>query len=109
VLSDLDASSSRVRHALTLMIASVGETLQADAAMRGRLDAAVEAVVAEALPWRAELIRFITEVVRRWEPRSFSDRIEVAVGADLQYIRMNGTIVGGLVGGVLYALSLLAR
>jgi uncharacterized membrane-anchored protein YjiN (DUF445 family) len=48
-------------------------------------------------------------VVRRWEPRAFSDRIEVAVGADLQYIRMNGTVVGGLVGGLLYALSLLAR
>jgi uncharacterized membrane-anchored protein YjiN (DUF445 family) len=108
-LRDLAAPSSRLRQALTLMIVSLGETLQADAAMRARLDAALEAMVAEALPWRAELIRFVTEVVRRWEPRSFSDRIEAAVGADLQYIRMNGTIVGGLVGGALYALSLLAR
>ena len=47
------------------------------------------------LPWRSELIRFVTAVVRRWEPRSFSDRIEAVVGADLQYIRMNGTVVGG--------------
>ena len=46
--------------------------------------------------------------MRKWEPRTFSDRIEAAVGADLQYIRMNGTIVGGLVGGALYLLSLLA-
>jgi uncharacterized membrane-anchored protein YjiN (DUF445 family) len=69
----------------------------------------IEAVAVEALPWRAELIRFVGEVVRRWEPRTFSDRIEVAVGPDLQYIRMNGTIVGGLVGGVLYLLSLLAK
>ena len=109
VLSDLASSSSRLRRTLALAIASIGETLGNDAAMRGRLDAAIEALLAEALPWRGELIRFVAEVVRKWEPAGFSDRIEMAVGADLQYIRMNGTIVGGLVGGGLFLLSLLAR
>ena len=109
VLADLAAPSSRVRRALALTIASVGETLRADAGMRERLDAALEAALVEALPWRGELIRIVAEVVRKWEPRAFSDRIELAVGADLQYIRMNGTIVGGLVGGGLYLLSLLAH
>jgi uncharacterized membrane-anchored protein YjiN (DUF445 family) len=107
-LADLAAPSSRVRRALALAIASVGETLRTDPGMRERLDAALEAILAEALPWRGELIRVVAEVVRKWEPRAFSDRIELAVGADLQYIRMNGTIVGGLVGGGLYLLSLLA-
>ena len=64
---------------------------------------------ADPLSRSPRLIRFVAAVVRQWEPRSFSDRIEAAVGADLQYIRMNGTIVGGLVGGALYLLSLLAR
>jgi uncharacterized membrane-anchored protein YjiN (DUF445 family) len=109
VLADLDSPSSRLRRTLALAIASIGETLGNDAAMRGRLDAAIEALLAEALPWRGELIRFVAEVVRKWEPAGFSDRIEMAVGADLQYIRMNGTIVGGLVGGGLFLLSLLAR
>jgi uncharacterized membrane-anchored protein YjiN (DUF445 family) len=108
VLGDLAAPSSRVRRGLALAIASVGETLRADPDMRERLDTALEAILAEALPWRGELIRIVAEVVRKWEPRAFSDRIELAVGADLQYIRMNGTIVGGLVGGALYLLSLLA-
>jgi uncharacterized membrane-anchored protein YjiN (DUF445 family) len=108
-LADLTAPSSRLRRALALAIASIGETLSTDAAMRARLDAMFEAVLAEALPWRGELIRFVAEVVRKWEPKGFSDRIEMAVGADLQYIRMNGTIVGGLVGGGLFLLSLLAR
>lgn len=107
-LADLAAPSSRLRRALALAIASIGETLMADAAMRERLDVAIEALLAEALPWREELIRFVAEVVRKWEPKGFSDRIEIAVGADLQYIRMNGTIVGGLVGGGLFLLSLLA-
>ncbi|HEX5455218.1 MAG TPA: DUF445 domain-containing protein [Stellaceae bacterium] len=105
---DLEATDGTGRRALTLMIASLGESLKSDPAMRERLDAAFEALAIEALPWRAELVRFVSEVVRRWEPRGFSDRIEMAVGADLQFIRINGTIVGGLVGGVLYLLSLLA-
>jgi uncharacterized membrane-anchored protein YjiN (DUF445 family) len=109
LLLDLQTPSSRLRRAIAIAIASVGETLSADAEMRERLDSTIEAVVAEALPWREEIIRFVAEVVRRWEPRTFSDRIEVAVGPDLQYIRMNGTIVGGLVGGGLYLLSLLAK
>jgi uncharacterized membrane-anchored protein YjiN (DUF445 family) len=106
---DLAGPSSRVRRALALAIDSVGEALAADADMRRRLDTAIEVVAVEVLPWRAELIRVVSEVVRRWEPRSFSDRIEAAVGADLQFIRINGTLVGGLVGGALYAISLLAR
>lgn len=109
LLADIEAPSSRLRRALALAISSIGETLGNDAAMRARLDAAIEDLLAEALPWRGELIRFVAEVVRKWEPKGFSDRIEMAVGADLQYIRMNGTIVGGLVGGALFLLSLLAR
>ncbi len=109
VLADLDAPSSRTRRALVMMILSLGDALKADAAMRERLDATLEAIVVEALPWRAELLRFVVEVVRRWEPHEFVNRIETAVGADLQYIRMNGALVGGLVGGGLYVLSLLAR
>ena len=108
-LADLAAPSSRLRRTLALAIASIGETLSSDIAMRERLDTAIEALLAEALPWREELIHFVAEVVRKWEPRGFSERIETAVGADLQYIRMNGTIVGGLVGGGLFLLSLLAR
>ena len=109
LLDDLAASPSRTRRALALAIGSVGEALTADAEMRDRLNTTIETIAVEALPWRAELIRFVTEVVRQWEPRSFSDRIEAAVGADLQFIRINGTIVGGVVGGGLYAISLLVR
>jgi len=109
LLHDLESPSPQLRRTIVLMIVSFGETLRTDAAMCERLDATIEAVVAEALPWRSELIRFVSTIVRRWEPRSFSDRIEAAVGADLQYIRMNGTVVGGLVGGALHLLAMSAQ
>ncbi|HEY1260919.1 MAG TPA: DUF445 domain-containing protein [Stellaceae bacterium] len=109
LLRDLESASSQTQRSLALVIGSVGEALRAEAAMRERLDATLEALVVETLPWRAELARFVTEVVRGWDVRSFSDRIEIAVGADLQFIRMNGTVVGGLVGGALFLISVLAR
>ena len=43
-------------------------------------------------------MRLVSETVRRWDARTVTDRIESAVGRDLQFIRLNGTLVGGLVG-----------
>ena len=99
LLRDLASPSPRLRRSLARIIAATGAALRYDPAIRERLDATLGALVVEALPWRAELVRFVGKVVRQSEPRSFSDRIELAVGADLQFIRMNGTVVGGLVGG----------
>jgi uncharacterized membrane-anchored protein YjiN (DUF445 family) len=49
------------------------------------------------------IVRVVSETVRRWDARTVSARIERAVGRDLQYIRFNGTLVGGLVGLALHA------
>ena len=46
---------------------------------------------------------FIGQVVANWDTATLVDRLELRVGKDLQYIRMNGTIVGFLIGGLLYA------
>ncbi|HWB48616.1 MAG TPA: DUF445 domain-containing protein [Stellaceae bacterium] len=105
LLAAMAGPSSRVERTVALMIASIGDTLRRDAEMRERIDGAVAALAVEALPWREEVIRFVRSVVHQWEPRSFAARLETAVGADLHYIRMNGTIVGGLVGGALYLVS----
>jgi len=45
--------------------------------------------------------------VRGWDAKTITDRLESAVGRDLQYIRINGTLVGGLVGLILHALNTL--
>ena len=74
--------------------------------MRERLNVWLdEAVRTGIVPWRREIGAFITEVVRSWDPKTLTDRAELAIGRDLQFIRVNGTIVGGLVGCVLYLIS----
>lgn len=57
------------------------------------------------VPNRVEIGRFVAEVVARWDTSTFVDKLELQVGKDLQYIRMNGTLVGGLVGLVIYSLG----
>ncbi|KPL69018.1 membrane protein [Erythrobacter sp. SG61-1L] len=55
-------------------------------------------VVGIATRYGSQIVRLVSETVRRWDARTVTDRIEGAVGRDLQFIRINGTMVGGLVG-----------
>jgi uncharacterized membrane-anchored protein YjiN (DUF445 family) len=106
VLEDLALPASRTREALGRGLHSVGRALAADAAMRGRLNTALEEVAVTAIvPWRNEIGRFISEVVRSWETKTVVERLELALGADLQSIRITGTLVGACVGCLLYLLS----
>ena len=54
---------------------------------------------------RHEVGQLIANTVSSWDPDETSRRIELAVGRDLQFIRINGTLVGGLVGLLLYTIS----
>jgi len=55
--------------------------------------------------YQSEVSQLIATTVRGWDPTATSQRIELAIGRDLQFIRINGTIVGGLVGLLLYAIA----
>jgi uncharacterized membrane-anchored protein YjiN (DUF445 family) len=57
------------------------------------------------LPRRAEIGAYIADVVDNWDAATLVSRLELQVGKDLQYIRINGTLVGGLVGLVIFTLS----
>lgn len=52
-----------------------------------------------------QIVRLVSETVRRWDARTVTDRVEGAVGRDLQFIRLNGTLVGGLVGMAIHAVD----
>ncbi|MBQ95015.1 MAG: DUF445 domain-containing protein [Actinobacteria bacterium] len=52
-----------------------------------------------------QIVRLVSETVKRWDAQTITDRVESAVGRDLQFIRINGTLVGGLVGLTLHFLT----
>jgi uncharacterized membrane-anchored protein YjiN (DUF445 family) len=58
-----------------------------------------------AIPHRDEIGTFIANVVARWDTGTLVEKMELQVGSDLQYIRLNGTLVGGLVGLILFVLT----
>jgi uncharacterized membrane-anchored protein YjiN (DUF445 family) len=85
---------------------SLGRTLEADETMRRRFNTFVEkALLASIVPWRGEVGRLIADVVQGWDARTVSDRLELAMGGDLQYIRITGTLVGACVGILLFLLA----
>lgn len=105
LVADLAFPQSRIDQALGPVICSLGHHLLADAAMGKRVNRTIETMALEVVPWRTGLAQFLIEVVRQWDTGSFTNRVELVVGSDLQYIRINGTLVGGLVGCLLYLLS----
>ncbi|HEX5830802.1 MAG TPA: DUF445 domain-containing protein [Gemmatimonadaceae bacterium] len=97
-----DAEPGALEHGLE----TLAHTVLADPALLEKGDRAIIAavlyVVAE---YRHNVSHFIESTVQQWDARATSEKIELAIGRDLQFIRINGTLVGGLVGLVLYSLA----
>ena len=88
------------------MAQKLGETLQGDPRLRGAVNLyARRAIVGIVAEYGEEITRLVSDTIRTWDARTVTTRIENAVGRDLQYIRINGTLIGGLVGLTIYAVS----
>jgi uncharacterized membrane-anchored protein YjiN (DUF445 family) len=88
------------------ILKSMGGTLEQDARIRAAINQfARRAVVGMAASYGEQIVRLVSDTVRGWDARTVTARLEAAVGRDLQYIRINGTLVGGLVGLVLYVVD----
>jgi uncharacterized membrane-anchored protein YjiN (DUF445 family) len=97
-----------VRNRALAELTSFAERLQSDERLQQRLDGyAADFVVFLVSRYGDELTSVITQTVNRWDGREAARRIELHVGRDLQFIRINGTIVGGLVGVAIHAASVL--
>ena len=84
----------------------LGGWLAADLAVQRSLNTGARAFVRRVLaPRREEIGRFVAQTMDSWDARSMVRRLELQVGPDLQFIRVNGTVVGGLVGLALYVTS----
>src|SRR5213592_3912048 len=90
------------------VLKSMGGTLEKDARIRAAINQfARRAVVGTAASYGGSIVRLVSETVRGWDAQTVTNRLEAAVGRDLQYIRINGTIVGGMVGLVLHVVDAL--
>lgn len=84
----------------------IGQAILADPELMAKIDRwIVEAAIAVIERYQDEVGELIATTVKRWDPVATSKRIELAIGRDLQFIRINGTLVGGLAGMLLYLLS----
>lgn len=94
-----------LRHRLTAEVISFAERLQHDPALADRVNRAVRDAAGHLVErYGPEVASIISATVDRWDGKETARRVELLAGRDLQFIRINGTVVGGLVGLVLHAL-----
>jgi uncharacterized membrane-anchored protein YjiN (DUF445 family) len=95
-----------MRGQLGQVLRQIGETLRRDRRLALTINRFVRrAVVGIAADYGDGIVRLVSETVHGWDARTITNRLENAVGRDLQYIRVNGTLVGGLVGLVIHVVD----
>ncbi len=103
ILESVDDPSSALRTRIADSVVRIGESLRDDADLRDKVDdwivRAAQHVVSE---YGVEITTIITDTIERWDAEEASQRIELHVGRDLQFIRINGTVVGALAGLLIY-------
>ncbi|HEY2205344.1 MAG TPA: DUF445 domain-containing protein [Pseudonocardia sp.] len=105
----LDAAadpSSALRRRVTDGLVSLGRRLGTDEALRAKVDGWMQDAAGYVVRhYRAEITTLITDTVARWDAVETSRKVELQVGKDLQFIRINGTVVGALAGLVIYSVA----
>ncbi|MDI2126090.1 DUF445 domain-containing protein [Yinghuangia seranimata] len=101
--------NSELRARATKAVRVFGGRLADDPRLRNKVDRwLADGAAYLVTTYRTEITALITDTVRAWDPAETSRKIELHVGRDLQFIRINGTVVGALVGLVIYTLGRLA-
>jgi uncharacterized membrane-anchored protein YjiN (DUF445 family) len=101
-----DDPASPLRTGIAAAVAAAADALARDPDLRARVDGwIVAAATGLARRERPVVGRFIATTVERWDATDTAARVELAVGRDLQFIRINGTVVGGLVGVAIHAVG----
>ena len=99
-------TQAQLTRVIERLLTNIGKRIQDDERLRSSINRWLRvAVLRTVAPRRAEIAEFIRNVVENWDVETLTERIELTVGRDLQYIRINGTIVGGLVGLIIFAVT----
>ena len=108
LLKRLRQNDAKIGSQFAEALAELGATLRDDPRMQGQVNRfARRTLVGVASRYGDQIVRLVSETVKRWDAATVTERIESAVGRDLQFIRINGTLVGGLVGVVIHTLDVL--
>ena len=108
-LPSLADPDSAVRRRASAALADIGRRLQTDESLQRRVDGwVIDAAVFLVERYRHDIASIITDTVERWDADETTEKIELMVGRDLQYIRLNGTIVGALAGLAIFTVAHLA-
>ncbi|HXA69887.1 MAG TPA: DUF445 domain-containing protein, partial [Stellaceae bacterium] len=101
--ADARSSSPRAGKIAGEIARTIGRLLRESPELQRLLNSAIEGVIVGYItPWRAQIADYIAGVVAGWDGRKVADVIELQVGRDLQYVRINGTLVGALIGSALF-------
>ena len=104
--SGIPARSEAIAESFETALYSISKWLLEDPDRQARLNRRIRVMVQRALLlYRFEIGAYVERVVRDWDSSTLVDRLELQVGRDLQYIRINGTLVGGLVGLLIFVAS----
>jgi uncharacterized membrane-anchored protein YjiN (DUF445 family) len=103
LISTIDDPDSELRRAIERELSAIGRTLAEDSVVAGEINAWLKEVTVYFVEtYSEEISSVISTTIAQWDADATSRRIELHIGRDLQFIRINGTLVGGLVGVVLY-------
>jgi uncharacterized membrane-anchored protein YjiN (DUF445 family) len=106
IVDSVDDPKSTLRAKISENVQKFGLRLRDDDAMRGKADGWLMAGVRYIVEnYTDEITTVITDTVARWDADEASRKIELQVGRDLQFIRINGTVVGSLAGLAIYSIS----
>ncbi|MCU0671140.1 MAG: DUF445 domain-containing protein [Myxococcota bacterium] len=104
--TDAERPDSAIARHLAGIAEGISELIDRDETVRRKLNRWLRGAVLELVESRRdEVAQLIAETVRKWDAETFSRKIEAEVGRDLQYIRINGTLIGGLAGLAIFVAS----
>ena len=103
IIEDVKKPNSNIQFQIQKTIEGIGKNLLDDKATQKKLNSFIESAALTFITNNSKkLVSLISDKVKAWDTKEFTDTLELQVGSDLQYIRISGTIVGGLVGTIIY-------
>lgn len=107
LIDDLDRTHSKIRKSMSEAAIGLGNSLSRNGELIDSVNERLEHIVVNySDKLRVAVTKHVSGTVQQWEDADFVSEIELSIGSDLQFIRMNGTLVGGLIGLLLHTISL---